>query len=54
MTNPLIQETKEISISNESPLHVHESNGVVYLSYPVQYKCKICGEFYHQITLWKH
>ena len=26
--------------------HTHISDGLVYLSYPVQYKCTICGQFY--------
>lgn len=25
------------------PIHICESDGHVYLSYPAQYKCKICG-----------
>ncbi len=26
--------------------HTHTSDGLQYLSYPVQYKCTICGQFY--------
>ena len=26
--------------------HAHESDGLIYLSSPVQYKCKKCGQFY--------
>ena len=26
--------------------HTHESDGLVYLSYPPQSRCKICGKFY--------
>jgi len=25
--------------------HIHEADGLVYTSYPPQWKCKICGEF---------
>lgn len=30
-----------------NPLHICESDGLQYLSYPPQWKCKICGKFYY-------
>lgn len=29
--------------------HVHESDGLVYTTNPIQYKCKICGMYYYPI-----
>ncbi len=26
--------------------HIHESDGLMYMSHPPQMKCKICGQFY--------
>jgi hypothetical protein len=30
--------------------HVCESDGLEYLSYPPQWRCKICGKFYKSKT----
>ena len=37
--------TMKIGITNT--IHIHESDGLSYLSYPPQSKCKVCGEFYY-------
>lgn len=50
ITEKIIDNNKDKDKQKVEPLsnepHCHESDGLVYMSYPPQHKCKICGMFY--------
>ena len=40
-----MKEEETIKLSESPSPHICESDGMEYLSYPPQWRCKICGRF---------